>query len=822
MPEETAFRQMDEKHVSVEVELMLWSPKFDLVALSNVQGEVVLHRLSWQKVWSVPAPAEDVKATALSWRPDGKVLAAGYSCGKIHLYDIENAQILHSLELKGEITCMNWISHTLPEGDVWSPDPYDEDNFNLFLPKLQPLSKSYGSVTKGPPVEECVEDSKKLGDQKELNLLVAGCGSCNLHLIAYGVYPVGVLAVSSPNDLQLVSIKSATISQDLQSLVLMGEFIKEGSDDNYYYVMTYDTTLFASRHKELRLLALKCGQVATLLGYLQSTVQQMSEAWEDILMEMDSKLLYFAEEKKKKGTSTVSNDFLELLMFGTPSVELQAFLLHELTEKGLKKLGHSIETSYSNIQKLVVKHLQVVSQAILYHLAELKGMSEWFDKFGVLGMNTSSIQKAVTAVGSFVLKTSELQQVIDDSIKNFKAFFRWLYVVILRFSNEKPPAELSKMTQHDINFVAEFLRDNFAHFSLEDDDYSIEELTGNAESKPGFKLEKVGQYLKKEDLHYPPSISGNPWTQYVRGSLHIKDNQILYPVQNNKSLVQLQDVIENSIEQALSKPSLVIGESLHCLSSLQLFDVSKGDQTDTFRPRFCQFTNVLTHMMYTVYTPGSVPCDQIIILRQPTDAEGSKLKTDGVIIKVGMLLQADGSMETDSNRCGNHKILDIGCYDEKTLSVLLIEDNEDQTPVLAQLHLGTIPEEMYKVVTPGGSVIESDLGMVDVGPLIEHQCCRHLDNMKAHSFAVSGTRKTATVLFSSRRRVRIFLMDAEEEEEEEEEDDEEEEEPEETEAQSGEGDTSGVTEGDIQVRETEEPEGQENKENDSFASTSME
>jgi hypothetical protein len=40
MTESTAFRQMDEKHVSVDVELMLWSPKFDLVALSNVQGEV--------------------------------------------------------------------------------------------------------------------------------------------------------------------------------------------------------------------------------------------------------------------------------------------------------------------------------------------------------------------------------------------------------------------------------------------------------------------------------------------------------------------------------------------------------------------------------------------------------------------------------------------------------------------------------------------------------------------------------------------------------------------------------------------------------------
>ena len=34
------------------------------------------------------------------------------------------------------------------------------------------------------------------------------------------------------------------------------------------------------------------------IQYLQLTVQQMSESWEDILMEMDSKLLKFAQEKK--------------------------------------------------------------------------------------------------------------------------------------------------------------------------------------------------------------------------------------------------------------------------------------------------------------------------------------------------------------------------------------------------------------------------------------------------------------------------------------------------------------------------------------------
>ena len=36
---------------------------------------------------------------------------------------------------------------------------------------------------------------------------------------------------------------------------------------------------------------------AAVLQYLDTTIQQMSEAWEDILLEMDSKLIKFAEQK---------------------------------------------------------------------------------------------------------------------------------------------------------------------------------------------------------------------------------------------------------------------------------------------------------------------------------------------------------------------------------------------------------------------------------------------------------------------------------------------------------------------------------------------
>lgn len=435
---------MDEKHVSAEVDLMVWSPKFDLVALSNVQGEVILHRLSWQKVWTLPPLGEAVKVKAMSWRSDGKVLAVGYATGQVNLCYIENAEVLHSFTVKGEVTCLSWVCQLLPKGQTWSSDPYPEDNSDLYLPRLQPLNKSYGTLSKGI-VDDQVEDKKKLKEQNELNVLITGCSSQQLHLYIYGVFPVATVNIADQNGSEPRKIHSAVLSSDLNSLVVFLELGKEGCSELEYSLVTFDTKLLSSRDKELRMLALKYGQVATLVDYLQNTIQQMTEAWEDILLEMDSKLYNFAEQKQKTDTGTVSNDFLELLLFGTPSPELQTFLLQDLTDKGLKKLGHSIETSYSNIQKLVVKHLQTVSQAILYHISELKGMSRSYEKFGILGLDQKSLHEAVMTAGSFVLKTSELQQVIDGSIKNFKAFFRWLYVVILRLSPDKPPPELSKV-----------------------------------------------------------------------------------------------------------------------------------------------------------------------------------------------------------------------------------------------------------------------------------------------------------------------------------------------------------------------------------------
>ncbi len=68
----------------------------------------MVSRISFQ-VWSHPPPLEGLKCHSLCWRPDGRVLAAGFEGGRIELLDVEKAVVMHSFDdLDGAITAITW------------------------------------------------------------------------------------------------------------------------------------------------------------------------------------------------------------------------------------------------------------------------------------------------------------------------------------------------------------------------------------------------------------------------------------------------------------------------------------------------------------------------------------------------------------------------------------------------------------------------------------------------------------------------------------------------------------------------------------------
>lgn len=123
-----------------------------------------MQRLNLQVLWVQPPPFENAKVCGIGWRPDERILAIGkiflqifelsvkfsvffsnygsviiknlgYNSGKVLLVDVENHQILHTLELKGEIVSINWTQNTKE-----SYDDFDDLQGNTKLVCIVPFT----------------------------------------------------------------------------------------------------------------------------------------------------------------------------------------------------------------------------------------------------------------------------------------------------------------------------------------------------------------------------------------------------------------------------------------------------------------------------------------------------------------------------------------------------------------------------------------------------------------------------------------------------------------------------------------------------------
>uniref|UniRef100_A0A8C5C6I8 Anaphase-promoting complex subunit 4 n=1 Tax=Gadus morhua TaxID=8049 RepID=A0A8C5C6I8_GADMO len=710
-----AFRQVGEKQLPNPVLCMAWSPKRDLIALANTSGELLLHRLAnFHRVWSLPATEHTGKEiTALAWRPDGKILAFALGDTKqVVLCDVEKAEILHLFTVENAVSCMTWME-VVEESSVLSSFYNSEDESKLFLPKLPALPKSLNlNITYSVGLMLNFLPPFPLLLLCRLNILVVGGASGCVELYAYGMYRIATL-----DKVRELYLRWAHIDHVLDQL---------------------DTGLLSDCLPEVTRMARKFSHISTLLQYLRLSLTCMCEAWEEILMQMDLRLTKFVQEKNTN--TQVQDEFLELLLWGQSSPELQALLMNQLTVKGLKKLGQSIESSYSSIQKLVISHLQSGSEALLYHLSEVRGMCLWKHKFEPLGLNAAAIEDAITAVGSFSLKAGCALTGVWLRCPYFPA-------AMLRMCEEHVPPELNKMTQKDISFVADFLSEHFSE---------NEELFDRKGKY--FNVERVGQYLKDEDddLVSPPNTKGNQWLKFLQESSHLKESPLLFPSYPNKSLHFVKRMMEGVIEGCLQNPAEVIGKSVKQAIFMPLYTVpERCGLTFIIFIKRCRWNDKKANMHYVVFTMPEGSPSKLYMLRRATDPYRYLYLCNGLFA----LFRPD---------CV-YSCLDARFYDDEMLTVVLCapEGEEDRGRVLAQLPLGSAHSCQNEFNWDPALRLDQQSGSVPSQALVLENQWRILENMKAQFVAVNGIRKVACVLSANLRHVRMFEMDVEDEEDEE-------------------------------------------------------
>ncbi|CAG9860050.1 unnamed protein product [Phyllotreta striolata] len=719
-------KQLEDKNVPNEINFMIWSDRMDLVALSNVKGEVALHRLSWTRAWNLSPPKDNLQVNAIAWRPDGKVLAVGYNSGEVLLISVENKKTLNVKDARTEITCLKWVQEKveLKSNDSLNlkeeqPKDYMKyiDLTKLYL-KDPPMNGSSDSSTPGD-----TKETNFLQEQTELNLLLVGTKDGYLHIRVFGCFTCSILNI---NDYlgSACSIEDIHISEDLSKI-----FVTVKDAQNNIKIVVINAQIFKTHVQELFCIAIKYVKLVDLVKYLTNTITNITETWESFLLEFDHKLSKYAKKVPEGG---ITADFLDFLMFGICAPELEEFLMTDLTKKGLEKFGQTIEMSYSNIQKLLLNNITKFGQNLSYHLAELRGMARFEHRYGITGINEDQINNAIQSTGAFLIKAGEMQQVINHSVINYKAFFRWLYGVILYLTDEAVSSEIHKTAEQDLTYITEFLQ-NFDQ---------IGNKGKEGQTTNGFVMERVGQYLADAPLKITSDLDGNEWQNFLSKNECLRNHAHILQHYKSTSLIQQFKELAVNISDIFDTPKMKLQSEFKASYVFDFFDFNA-------EPLKMSSINVTKEMMLFSFIE---PSTNIYLLQvHVTD--------DKCLARYGKF-HFTQSTEDNSQV---YDILDIAFYSNNILSVLLQENSPYKLAVLLQFSLPSALDNLVEIDIHS-KINRQTLPNSD-GSLISPKLIKNVE-MSASRFAVSGARRVSIVLSENKRKVKLFEMEAEEEDEE--------------------------------------------------------
>uniref|UniRef100_A0A182XID8 Anaphase-promoting complex subunit 4 n=1 Tax=Anopheles quadriannulatus TaxID=34691 RepID=A0A182XID8_ANOQN len=735
-------KQTCNKNVGTRVDVLKWSQEMDLLAMGTEKGEVLLHRLKWQKVWQLSPPEDGLKVRGLAWRPCEKFIAIGYSNGTILLVDLETKEEIHSFSVKQDITCLTWTENT---DEIGTDDVSHSSvtSHTKYLPEL-PVLSSLSSSAKPINPNRSSYCSKHI-----LCILLIGTVTGTVHQSALGMLPCGSVDVFGALGLPATAtarIRELKMTHDYRQLIVGLQ-----QDDTLQVIVLENGVLHRYAPAVLNL-ALKHAQLLGAMAYISETIDCIIEAWETVLLEMDNKLTNYAKDQPD---GSISADFLELLMFGTASPSLEQFLLRDLTEKGLRKLGYSIELSYVTIQRLVVKPLYTAIHAVFYHLNALDGMLRNRFYYGTLMRDAASASESLRSCGALLIKAHELQQTIDASKRDFKIFFRWLYVVIVRVMDETLQENHPTITQREIHYLAQFLS-NFDTVAQNAADQ--QEGRGMIESRRKFNLERVGQYLEDKPLVHPMANDGeeNEWKRLLAQNECLSQCGAIFPHHENMSLLQQQKLLKQQIEQLFGQPEKVVGADY---KQKNLLTIHAPAGTDV---RAFAFT---THQRDSVTLLAIVQSSCSLLLVECFN--------DGGFKTVRLHFEEKPYFDQRFDAIGTLSFHHVDFYDEDTLSLLLrAQAAGEERPVscyFLQLNLGAVREFLATVEAREymQTVTEDAAGChaINAYTLIDESSLKLLESADGHRIAVSGKRNVIAVLAESLKNVRVYDMDAQEDEE---------------------------------------------------------
>ncbi|KAL1921038.1 uncharacterized protein VTP21DRAFT_11673 [Calcarisporiella thermophila] len=737
------FRVLTEKKVAERIILISWCPTMDLLLAVSARGEIFLYRLSWQKVWSISLA--DATVQAVAWRPDGKVIAIGYSDGKIKLHDVSTAKVIYTIPLiqtpssstqkSVPITCLHWAEEK-KDDQQHVVKPPQQDDILQYLPQLSAMpdtSVSVGAFAARPKEMPATPVVNHHQPSDRLNLLVAGDANGNFHLSIFGIFNLGVVSLSTHPKIRLKNPKiiQASVTPDLSILSLLVHANDADSTENSEpltpslenlppmpgkcFLLTFDTVLLHFRKSEIRNLPFMSTSINFLVNYLTDGIKSLVSTHRQLIRTTERHLEIF-EDVIRDHTEIESKpiaEFMCMLATGIPSSSLNHFLQRELTERGLKRWEKSIELYYSDMIKMVQEHLIPACERLLIRLGDVGGYSRWHGRFGVIGLEESSVFNCISLTGKLVGRLEELFKVLDVERRNFKEFMQWLHSVLNLLQPDDASVNPEKSVAFNIVRVVDYLKNSLTVDALE-----------------SFFVNQEGE-MEYNDEIVLPTANGEMTSELSKSMPHRTDRQSVpftfsLPVQK-LTLNTLASAVTKLCNKLFEIPAQIIGQSLILLNCVKLSSPAEiyaggqgrlplnsslmtGKKKWKWNAAEKALENVLLTGMRTCTTRkhgimqylALIPPESSVlwVVRIPLSPACPPDKQSGYWSPTKITWRSEIA-RVDMNKLGKRTcVIDLEFYDDESLAIIAADKSENGTPQY-QLIMTPYPDlEYLPIVQP--------------------------------------------------------------------------------------------------------------------------
>lgn len=334
-----------------------------------------------------------------------------------------------------------------------------------------------------------------------------------------------------------------------------------------------------------------------------------------------------------------------------------------------------------------------------------------------------------------------MQQTIDKSMRDYKIFFRWLYIAISRLIEDAVPDDAGTITQQEVNYLAEFLY-NLEEYRNE----TVSEMSGETEIK--FNLERVGQYLTSKDLQIQTTSideKNNIWDDLMANNECLRTSKFInYAHNKNKSLIQEKNSMRKSVDELFGRVDVSISGGFKLLSK----HVLKSNLPES------PFNVISSHFLDSEDSTSIVNMFTIL-----------SLENDLLFI----VCYADCTMKVaklhfvDRDNCsmlhvGQLSFIDVKFYNSKLISIFMRNDvGTKHHSCFMQLSVSRLIDELTDHT-------HADMLCIDMFSLIDEGNLKIIEGFSGLKMAVSGTRKVVSFLAHNQKIIKLYELDVDEDE----------------------------------------------------------